>query len=406
MDTPNDRSVAKFPHHHNDGRAAASSLRRVFPVIPAAVPRSWVTTRPAVLLTGPRRCFCPTYSSFRKHEVGLENPEYLPAQNSFYLLGIFLIFLSLFIRVHGAEIPTVTRLGNGPIITQNMDNRMGGNVQGPSLIKVPEWVKNPLGKYYLYFADHRGTYIRLAYADDLSGPWSIHESGSLQLKNSFFPTSVPKELENSPFAYAHIASPDVHVREELQEFVMYLHGWDLLGGAGTQFTRLATSKDGIHFEGRPEVLGRPYFRVTKHRNYYYAMAMPGYLYRSKDGKSGFEPGPRFFNDNMRHNALLVRNNTLYVFWTQVGDAPERIFLSTIEMKGDWSTWQTSDPTELLRPERKWEGADWEIKPSERGYVGERVNQLRDPAIFEENGEIFLLYSVAGESGIAIAKLDF
>ena len=33
-----------------------------------------------------------------------------------------------------------------------------------------------------------------------------------------------------------------------------------------------------------------------------------------------------------------------------------------------------------------------------------VNQLRDPAIFEEDGRIYLLYSVAGESGIAIAEL--
>ena len=31
----------------------------------------------------------------------------------------------------------------------------------PSLIRVPSWVKNPLGKYYLYFAHHTGKYIRL-----------------------------------------------------------------------------------------------------------------------------------------------------------------------------------------------------------------------------------------------------
>lgn len=263
-----------------------------------------------------------------------------------------------------------------------------------------------MGKYYLYFADHRGSYIRLAYADDLLGPWKTYEPGSLQLGGSHFPTAVPKELQDSPFAYAHIASPDGHVREDLQEIVIYLHGWDLRDGAGTPFTRLATSKDGINFEGRPEVLGRPYFRVTKHGGYYYAMAMPGYLYRSKNGIGEFEPGPRFFNDNMRHNALLVRNDTLYVFWTQVSDAPERILVSTIEMKGDWSTCHASEPTEVLRPERKWEGSDLDIQPSERGYIGVRANQLRDPAIFEKEGEVFLLYSVAGESGIAIAKLEF
>jgi hypothetical protein len=33
-----------------------------------------------------------------------------------------------------------------------------------------------------------------------------------------------------------------------------------------------------------------------------------------------------------------------------------------------------------------------------------VNQLRDPAIFEEDGRTYLLYAVAGESGIAIAEI--
>jgi len=33
-----------------------------------------------------------------------------------------------------------------------------------------------------------------------------------------------------------------------------------------------------------------------------------------------------------------------------------------------------------------------------------VNQLRDPAIFEEDDRVYLLYAVAGESGIAIAEI--
>lgn len=35
-----------------------------------------------------------------------------------------------------------------------------------------------------------------------------------------------------------------------------------------------------------------------------------------------------------------------------------------------------------------------------------VNQLRDPAIYEEDGRVYLLYAVARESGIAIAELHF
>jgi len=45
-----------------------------------------------------------------------------------------------------------------------------------------------------------------------------------------------------------------------------------------------------------------------------------------------------------------------------------------------------------------------VEPSWRGAVNIPVNQLRDPAVFEENGRLFLLYAVQGESGIAIAEL--
>lgn len=301
--------------------------------------------------------------------------------------------------------PEVIRLGAGPIIVAHMDGRMGANIQGPSLIKVPDWIANPLGKYYLYFADHRGTYIRLAYADELTGPWTMHAAGSLQLDQSYFPgTCPPCALAEgaSGILYAHIASPDVHVDDRNQQIIMYIHGRD----AGRQLTRLARSKDGLNFRGAPEVLGRPYFRVIEHGEYYYALSMPGYMYRSRDGLTNFQPGPRFFNDNMRHNALLIRNNTLHVFWTQAGHAPERIFLSTIELSGDWMNWTESDPIEVLRPATTWEGANLEMLPSRRGYIDAPVNQLRDPAIYAEDGEIYLLYSVAGEQGIAIAKLEF
>ena len=75
-----------------------------------------------------------------------------------------------------AETPHVRiqRLLDAPIITPDLHASIGQNIQGPSLIRVPDWVENPLGRYYLYFADHKGAYIRLAYADDLRGPWKSH----------------------------------------------------------------------------------------------------------------------------------------------------------------------------------------------------------------------------------------
>ena len=113
-----------------------------------------------------------------------------------------------------------------------------------------------------------------------------------------------------------------------------------------------------------------------------------------------------FNPDMRHCALLTRGDVLHVFWTQVGHVPERILLSTIDLSVPWTEWTEGDAVEIMRPERPWEGADQPLEPSLRSVAYGPVNQLRDPAIFEEDGRVFLLYAVAGETGIAIAELHF
>lgn len=301
-----------------------------------------------------------------------------------------------------AQTIRVERLVDGPIIRPEMDGSMGSNIAGPSLIRVPDWIENPLGRYYLYFADHRGTYIRLAYANTLIGPWTTYEPGTLQLDQSHFPTTCPPC--SSPAypagSYIHIASPDVHVRDAQREIVMYVHGRDV----GRQVTRLAVSTDGLHFAGRPEVLGHPYFRAFRHEGFVYALAMPGVMYRSRDGMTGFEEGPRLFNPDMRHSALLKRGTGLVVFWTERGDAPERVLATTIDLTADWRSWTAAPPVEVLRPERPWEGADLPVEPSRSGSIDTPVNQLRDPAIFEEDGRVFLLYAAAGERGIGLAEV--
>jgi hypothetical protein len=162
----------------------------------------------------------------------------------------------------------------------------------------------------------------------------------------------------------------------------------------------------VQFQGKPEILGRPYFRVIEIGDYFYALSMPGYFYRSQERLTDFKPGPRLFSNSMRHNALLMREQLLHVFWTERGDAPERIYMVTIDTGKDWMDWESSQRVEVLRPEKDWEGAKLAIAASRGGHIDERVNQLSDPAIFEDDGKVYLLYSVAGEHGIAIAQLDF
>jgi hypothetical protein len=373
-----------------------------------------------------------------------------------FVLGL-VILLALFLCQTTENISpvrpsfSVIRLPDNPIIYPDMDARMAEetrrygyiNINGPSLVRVPSWVKNPLGKYYLYFAHHKGEYIRLAYADDLHGPWKIFEPGCLELKDSYFPVkqakagSVLGAVKNiwkrypphaawaitrvglaasiaaskrtsrggvgSEETTPHIASPDVIIDEKNHEFLLYYHG---MLEDRNQMSRVAVSSDGINFIAKPELLTSPYLRMFKYRNMYYGISMPGLFNRSKDGRSKFEIRPKLaFGTNMRHSAVMLKGSTLYIFWSRVGDAPERILCSTIDLSpNDWGKWKASEPIEILRPENVWEGAALPIEPSIRGESPGIVNQLRDPAIFEEDGHTYLLYSCAGEQAIAIAGI--
>jgi len=285
------------------------------------------------------------------------------------------------------------RITDAPIIVPEMDARMGSNINGPSLIRVPDWLPKAMGRYYLYFAHHDGAYIRLAFADDLAGPWRTHEAGVLPLSDSLFG--------------GHIASPDVHVDHDARQIRLYYHGADQQTGVqAPQFTRVALSSDGLTFTAQPEILGRPYMRSIRHDGHHYAIAMPGTLYRSDDGLSKFVEGPNPFETNMRHAALMVHDDHLLVFYSRIGDAPEHIVVCEIDLSADWKAWRPGPSKTVLEPERDYEGAALELQPSVRGLSPDPVRQLRDPAIYEEDGHTYLLYSVAGEHGIAIAELSF
>ena len=139
------------------------------------------------------------------------------------------------------------RFPENPIIHAGLDDEIGRNINGPSLIRVPDWVPHPLGKYYLYFAHHQGKFIRMAHTDRLHGPWKIHRGGVLNLADT-----ACRNL---------IASPDVHVPVAPGEIVMYFHGCT----QGTQRSFRAVSTDGLHFRAAPEILGPFYFRVFQQR---------------------------------------------------------------------------------------------------------------------------------------------
>jgi hypothetical protein len=290
-----------------------------------------------------------------------------------------------------------SRLEGNPIITPETSKSIGTNINGPSLIRVPSWLHKPLGKYYLYFAHHQGKFIRLAYANSLRGPWKVYEPGTLQ-------------LAEVPACHDHIASPDVQVDDKTRTIRMYFHC--PAEGTGTEIehqkTLFADSADGLHFRANSAVLGPPYFRVFRWQGYLYAIARTGTLFRSSDGVSPFEPGPALFGEDkghiLRHAGVDVRGDVLTVYFSRIGDDPESILASEITLTPDWKNWKSSKANLVLKPERFYEGADLPTQPSTADDAPGPVRQLRDPAIFHEDDHTYLLYSIAGESGIAIAVL--
>jgi len=303
-------------------------------------------------------------------------------------------------------------LTDAPIIGLEAFPQLGGNINGPSLIRCPDWIDPAPARYLLYFAHHEGSSIRLALSDRLEGPWRLHAPSPLELEGSLFARQPPADADLDPVAralidagddgdYPHIASPDLWVDAHNRQLRLYYHG---RLHDGLQRTRVALSDNGLAFRARAEVLGAPYLRIFKEGDWFYALAMPACLYRSRDGLQDFETGPNLTREAIRHHALLPYRKRWYLFWTRVGDTPERILVSELHTGPDWRRWSIGEATEVHRAERDWEGSDLPATASRYGASMQRENQLRDPAIYLEDDRIYLLYTVAGEQGIAIGEL--
>jgi hypothetical protein len=316
--------------------------------------------------------------------------------------------------VTNAQTYTFDRFDVNPIITPAMLGEDGENINGPSLIKVPNWVTGRLGKYYLYFAHHQGQYIRLAYVDDLKGPWKIYKGGVLKTTDCRCGEAAGKpETSNASDVYlsnAHIASPDVHIDEAGKQIVMYFHCPLNNNGKKGQYSLRSVSKNGLQFLSEDVVLGESYFRVIQWKDAHYAIARAGELYKSVDGGKTFEHGGNPFahlqtkENYVRHVALKIVKDELLVFHTRIGDKPESILVSSIKLSPNWKEWKASPAVLIAQPEKEYEGAHLPLTVSKMGSYHGLIRELRDPGFYEENGKWYLLYSVGGEHGLGIAEI--
>lgn len=341
---------------------------------------------------------------------------------------------------------TVERLATDPLIIDQAEEHGYSNICCPSVLSVPEWVQNPLGRYYLYFSHHKGSYIRLAYSDSPVGPWTVHAGGALPLEQSGLPTSPKAHGEGDGVLIAlwqnfelplirdflimswrtkvsgqaereargisasagsapHIASPEIVVDHESRRILMFYHGYDHRGG---QSSRIAESADGLNFQALDTEIFGVYLRHFQHRETHYLLGMPGVLYRSSSLRGPYEPrGQILFEPDMRHAGLLLEGDTLYVFWSRVGDAPERVLLSQVDLSHrDWNRWEATAAVDVLQPEQAWEGALLPIHASLRGELDVAARELRDPYVFRDrDGSLYLYYVGGGEKAIGVARMS-
>ena len=147
--------------------------------------------------------------------------------------------------------------------------------------------------------------------------------------------------------------------------------------------------------------------------------------RTSDLRTRFQPGPLLeidgeeFTDpatldqggsaalgtyRMRHVCFHRRGHDLDIYYSNVGDLPERIKRTTIDLRKDWREWRGTRFEEVMRPEMDYEGANEPAVRSVGGSKHQPVHELRDPCVYEEDGRVYLLYSVAGEQGIGLAEV--
>ncbi len=301
--------------------------------------------------------------------------------------------------MHEEEAPQ--RFQHNPLLHVDQHPALGGNANGPSVIRVPSWVQEPLGRYYMYLAHHQGEGIRLAYADEVDGPWQLYRGQVLH-------------KEDTPYE-DHIASPDVHVDEERRCIWMMYHGCSPEMQGKDQKSSYAESPDGLRFHSDQTCFPDPYHRWVKIRESWYMFSGGSgrRLYRSRRPGEEMEPGPVLELEGesfsgayrLRHVALDLRGNELDIYFSAVGDCPERIRACSVKISGDWWQWRAGPSREILTAERTYEAADLPLSASRSGSVHVPVHQLRDPYVFREQGKRFLFYSIAGEQGIAGARLD-
>lgn len=304
------------------------------------------------------------------------------------------------------------------IITFDWLSAQGENVQakdsinGPSMVYIPDGTPNKLGDYYLYFADHGGDHIKMAYGNSPTGPFTLYNPNNGVLTTTSAATNtfgtIDDRGENIRALYLnqsqtraignHIASPDVLYDPDTGRYNMIYHGFiynkqsDGTWQRGVQRSVAAWSDDGLNFQENQYnvVLDSPYLRhVRKSDGTYIGIGDNGAQVFPDDNDNPYTSEWNFpkiprntINDQFqdaipifdrslfqpRHHAIKLDEESQTLTWfTTLRSEPlarvqdrghsEVIYEITVDISGnDNGDWPVIDWQVLLEPELDYEGA--------------------------------------------------
>lgn len=207
----------------------------------------------------------------------------------------------------------------------------------------------------------------------------------------------------------------------------YLHGHHCEGQpnhnkGNQQPTILYDSQDGVSWRLNERFLTHWnlfYFTTPVYlRGFFYVLSRVNnergiILCRSVSIEGPFEEGPVVAH-GLRHLDVHLVGEVMYVFFSMIGDRPERILLATIDtsLDLDWNDWKLLPGPKILMPKHSYEHGDEALQRTHEG-PGRHRHEVRDPRFLpdERKGKStkilsgLLFYVVQGERGISVARVD-
>lgn len=320
-----------------------------------------------------------------------------------------------------------------PLLNPRASMDRFGSVNSPMPVKIRAWMSKSLQthSYVLYFSSHidvpkvTENVSLLVATEAITGPWM---------------QSVGTQLKFSDIPCKSFHSPSVAVDDRVEVLHMFVHGHKCKNVKGSQPTLAFSSRDALNwkFAAQLDDTLKNVFYLTpptaQHPDgFYYSVAKTqesrtgsGVLCRSLHLEGPFEVGP-VVSQGMRHaDVQLVKNRYLFIFFTLIGDEPERILLGTIDtFQGalNWMDWRLLPGPTIFEPTATSGGPDGldvrirtersdAILPSRPGPSSGDDGGTRDPRFIsslssgtKSFGDIlsgYLFFAAHGETIISVA----